>query len=148
MNLPVTDHNDRSHKNDANTLSWSMLLSGQVLHRLIEAIKVTCFGISRRPCAKHRPIKRKTTYQLLLIGLFHKLISVQDIGHDMLHLHVAQQLSSIKGSAPVCYLSYQQQWCWAEQILWHFSKQNIFLNKRFTQVTNKGREAWHTIFAT
>ena len=27
---------------------WSMLLSGQVFHRLIEAIKVTCFGISRR----------------------------------------------------------------------------------------------------
>ena len=26
----------------------SMLLSGQVLHRLIEVIKVTCFGISRR----------------------------------------------------------------------------------------------------
>ena len=27
---------------------WSMLLSGQVFRRLIEAIKVTCFGISRR----------------------------------------------------------------------------------------------------
>ena len=78
-----------------------------MLHRLIEAIKVTCFGISRRPCAKHRPIKRKTTYQLLLIGLFHKLISVQDAVHNMLHLHFAQQLTSLKVHAPVMsYLSY------------------------------------------
>ena len=66
----------------------SMLLSGQVLHRLIQAIKVTCFGISGRPCAKHFPI-RKTTYRLLVIGLFHKLISVQDVVHNMLHLHFA-----------------------------------------------------------
>ena len=57
---------------------WSMHLSEPVLHRLIEAIQATCFGI--------------------LIGLFHKLISVQDIGH-MLHLHVAQQLPSLKQSS-------------------------------------------------
>ena len=39
---------------------------------------------------------RKTTYQKLLIGVFHKLISVRDVVHNMLHLHVAQQLSSTK----------------------------------------------------
>ena len=34
---------------------WSILLSEQVPHRLIwiEAIQVTCSGISRSPCAKH-----------------------------------------------------------------------------------------------
>ena len=34
----------------------------------------------------------KITYRELLIGFFHKLVSVQDVGHNMLHLHVAQQL--------------------------------------------------------
>ena len=121
-----------------------MLLSGQGLRRFIEAIQVTCFRISRRPWAKHCPIehRRKRTYQLLLIGLFHKLISVQDVGHNMLYLQLAQQLPSLKVHAPVCYLSYQWQWCWAEQTI---SNQNI---TRLTQVKNEGREAWHTISAT
>ena len=39
--------------------------------------------------------RRKTTYHLLLIGFFHKLISKQDVGHNMLHLHIAQQLLSL-----------------------------------------------------
>ena len=43
----------------------------------------------------------------VLIDLFHKLISVQDIGRNMLDLHVAQQLPSFKVHAPVCYLTYQ-----------------------------------------
>ena len=43
----------------------------------------------------------------VLIDLFHKLISVQDIGRNMLDLHVAQQLPSLKVYAPVCYLTYQ-----------------------------------------
>ena len=47
------------------------------------------------------------TYQLLRISLFQKLLSVQDVGHNMLHLHVAQQLPSIKVHTPVSYLSYQ-----------------------------------------
>ena len=54
---------------------WSMILSGQVFHRLKEAIQVTCSAISRRPCAEHRlSYRRKKTYQLLLIGLLYKLI--------------------------------------------------------------------------
>ena len=86
-----------------------MLLSGQVFHRLIEALQVTCFGISRRPCAKHCAIGRKKTYQLLPIDLFHKLISVRDVICNMLHLNVAQQLLSLNVHAPVSYLSYQRQ---------------------------------------
>ena len=54
-----------------------------MLHRLIEAIQVTHFGISRRTFAKHFLIedRRMISYQqlILLIGFFHKLISVQDI---------------------------------------------------------------------
>ena len=111
-----------------------------MLHRLLEAIKVTCFGISRRPCAKHQPIKRKTTYQLLLIGLFHKLISVQDAVHNMLHLHFAQQLTSLKVHAPVMsYLSYQYKNDAELNRQFPFdTKENI---ARLTHVKNEGREA-------
>ena len=49
-------------------------------------------------CAKYCPVGKKITYQLLLIGFFHKLISMQDVGHNLLHLHVAQQLPSFKQS--------------------------------------------------
>ena len=105
---------------------WSMFPSGQVLHRPIEAIQVACFGISRRPCDKHCPIvaRRKITCQLLLIGLSHKLISVQDVEHNMLPLHVVQQASSLKVHAPVSYFLYEWQWCWAEQFPF-----GIFLKK-------------------
>ena len=89
---------------------WSMFPPGQVFRRPIEAIQVTCFGISRRPCdKKHCPIvaRRKITYQLLLIGLSHELISVQDVGHNMLHLHVVQQVLSLKVHASASYFLYQ-----------------------------------------
>ena len=69
---------------------------------------------------------KKTTSQLLLIGLFHNLISVQDVVHDMLHLHVAQQLPSLKFHAPASYLSYSWQWSWA--LNRHFPL-GIFRNK-------------------
>ena len=51
MNLPKTDDNDRTHKNDGNTHfdMWSMLLSGQVSHT-IQAVQVTCFGILKTLC--------------------------------------------------------------------------------------------------
>ena len=124
-------------------------LDKQVLHRMIEAIQVTCFGISRRPCLCWTlSCRRKITYQLLLIGLFHKLISLQDVGHNMLHLHVAQQLQSFKQS------TFMHQWVISPTndndaeltiSIWHFSKQNV---ARLTQVKNQGREAWHTSFAT
>ena len=51
MDLPKTDDNYRTHKNDANILSWhivSMLLSLDKC--LIGAIEFTCFGISKAMC--------------------------------------------------------------------------------------------------
>ena len=51
MDLPKTDDNYRTHKNDANILSWHivpMLLSLDKC--LIGAIEFTCFGISKAMC--------------------------------------------------------------------------------------------------
>ena len=36
--------------------------------------------------------RTKITYHLLLIDFFHKLISMQDVAHNMLHSHLAQQM--------------------------------------------------------
>ena len=71
------------HRSNSNHLFWN--LEDSVL-------------VQTLPCGK------KITYHLLLIGFFHKLISVQDAGHNMLHLHVAQQLPSLKVHAPVSYI--------------------------------------------
>ena len=51
INLPKTDDNDRTHKNDANNHLdiWSMLLSGQVPHS-IQAIQITYFEILKILC--------------------------------------------------------------------------------------------------
>ena len=59
-------------------------------------------------------------------------------------LHVAQQLLSLYVHASVSYLLpmiKMLSWTYIS----HWSKQNI---ARLTQVKNKGREAWHTIFTT
>ena len=53
---------------------------------------------SRRPCTGSNTfqyIRMKITYHHLLAHFFHKLISVQDIGHNMLHLNIDQQLPSL-----------------------------------------------------
>ena len=56
--------------------------------------QVICFGIQKTLCQfKYCPIHRtKITYHLLLIDFFHKLISMQDVAHNMLHSHLAQQM--------------------------------------------------------
>ena len=88
---------------------------------------------------KHCPIRMKITYHQLLVGFFHKLISLnaRDVGHNMLHLHVAWPICHhSKVHAPVNYLLVtNDNWCWAEQkiSIWYWSKQNI---ARFTQVKN------------
>ena len=106
---------------------WSMLLSGQVLY--IKAIQVTCFGISRRPCAKHCPLGGTVLQEdnNLLVGLFHKLISMQDVGHNMLHLHAAQQRPSLQVHPPAISPTSNDN----DQTIsiWHLSKQNIDLLK-------------------
>ena len=80
----------------------SMLLSGQV--PLWRNSGLLLWNLEDLVLVQTVSYRRKTTYHLLLIGFFHKLISTQDVGH-MLHLHVPQQLPSIY--APVSYLSYQ-----------------------------------------
>ena len=43
-NLPETDDNDGTHKNDANMLSWHMVNAYFWTSALKEAIQVTCLG--------------------------------------------------------------------------------------------------------
>ena len=72
------------------------------LHHLVwndqGAIQITCFWIAKTlsACTSSITVLRKITYNLLLIGFFHKQISMQsrDVGH-MLHSHTAHQLPSI-----------------------------------------------------
>ena len=69
---------------------WSMFISGQVHHRSNAS---HLFWNLKDPCAvlaETLSYRWKITYQLLLIGFFHKAISVHDVGHNMLHLHVPQ----------------------------------------------------------
>ena len=97
MNLPKTktDDNDRAHTNDDNTLSWHIVdtsfwtsasrsNSSHLFRNLKETVQVQTLSY-----------RKKITYHQLLIGFLHKLISMQDAGHNMLHLHVAQQLPSL-----------------------------------------------------
>ena len=60
----------------------------------VGAIQVTCFGISKTlyPTVQVQTLyyRWKITCHLLLTGFFHKLISVQDVGLNMLHLQVVQ----------------------------------------------------------
>ena len=105
MNLPKTDDNDRTHIEMMQTPYidiWSMLLSGQVPYRMSNSSHL--FGsLESNPALVHTlSYRRKITYRLLLIGFFHKLISMQDTGHNMLHLYVAQQLPSL----------FMHQWQW------------------------------------
>ena len=63
--------------------------------------------------------RRKRTYHLLLVGFFYKLISVQDVGHNMLHLYVAQQPPSL----------YMYQW---QYVISTTYDNDAALNKQFT----------------
>ena len=94
MNLPITDDNDRAHKNDANALDiWSILLPGQVPHRSNSSHLF--WNLEDTALVQTLSYRRKITYHLLLIDFFHKLISMQDVRHNVLHLHVAQPLPSL-----------------------------------------------------
>ena len=72
---------------------WSMLLSRQVPHRSNSSHLF--WNLKDLVLVQIMSQRRKITYQLLLIGFFHELISVFDVGHNMLHLHVVQQLLSL-----------------------------------------------------
>ena len=67
-----------------------MLLYGQVPHK---SNSIHMFLNLEDPMlVQTRSYWKKRTYHPLLIGFSHKLISMQDVGHNMLHLNVAQQL--------------------------------------------------------
>ena len=124
-----TDNNDRTHK---KWCKYPILTYNQCFFPdkyFIDWYKqFSCFAISRRPfLCLTRSCRRKITFLLLLIGLFHELISMQDVGH-ILHLHVAQHLPSFKQS------KFMHQWVIsptnendAELTISSF---DIFLNKR------------------
>ena len=67
MCFPKTDDNDRTYKNDANTLTWHKIQYFFLNKSLIGATKITCFEI-----LKTLSYRRKITYHLLLIGFFFK----------------------------------------------------------------------------
>ena len=91
-----------SHKSNSNHLFWN----------LEDSVPVQTLSLAE---------KQLTTYYWLVFSI-NKLISMQDIGHNMLHLQVAQQLP----------LS-----------IWHWSKtKNI---ARLTQVKNGGKKVWHSL---
>ena len=116
---------------------WSMLLYGQVPHT--SNSNHLFWDLKDPALVQTLHYRRKIIYQPLRIGFFHRLISVQDIGH-MLHLNVAQQLPKFIHQWVISYL---WQRYWAEQAIsiCHWSKQNI-------SSKNKSKEAWRKIFTT
>ena len=118
----------------------SMFLSGQVPHR---SNWIHLFWNIKDPVlVQTLSYRKKITYNVLLIGFFHKLISMQDVGHNMLHLHIAQQL-------PLLYI---HQLLPITMMLSWTDRQCPFgidlIDLRLTQVKNKGRKACHTMFTT
>ena len=63
---------------------WSMLHSGQVPHRSNSSHLL--WNLKNPWLVQALSYGRKITHHLLLIGFFHKLISMQDFAHNMLHL--------------------------------------------------------------
>ena len=107
MNLPKTDDNDRTHKKIQIPYlhMWSLLFPGQVSHRSNSS--QLFWNLENPVLVQSMYYRRKITYHLLLTGFFHKLILVQDVGHNMLHLHAAPKMPSLH--VPVSYLSCQWQ---------------------------------------
>ena len=66
---------------------WLMLLSGQVPHRSNSSRLF--WNLKDSALVQALSYRRKITYHPFLIGFFHKLISIRDVGHNMLHLHGA-----------------------------------------------------------
>ena len=72
----------------------SMLPYGQVPHRSNSQWHLF-WNLKDSVLDQTLSYRRKITYHVLLLVFFHKLISMQDVWHNMLHLHVAQQLPSL-----------------------------------------------------
>ena len=71
----------------------SMFLSGQVSHKSNSSNLF--WNLENSVLVQTLSYRTKISDHLLLIGFFHKLISIQDVGINMLHLHEAQQLPSL-----------------------------------------------------
>ena len=92
MILPKTDDNDTTHKKVASTLSsqmvnaffWTSASYEQFKSLVLESRRLVLFEILFYKI-----------FQALLNFFLHKLISLQDVGHHMLHFHVGQQLPSL-----------------------------------------------------
>ena len=65
---------------------WSKILSGQLSQRSNSSHLF--WNLKYLVLVQILPLRRKLTYQLLLIGFIHKLISGLDVGHNILYLHV------------------------------------------------------------
>ena len=72
---------------------WSMLLSGQVSHR--SNLSNLFWSLENPLLVQTLSYRGEITYDLLPTGFFHKLISIQGVGNNMLHSHEAQQLPSL-----------------------------------------------------
>ena len=92
MILPKTDDNDTTHKKVASTLSSQMVNAFFWTSASYEQFKSLVLE-SRRPVLFE--ILFYKIFQALLNFFLHKLISLQDVGHHMLHFHVGQQLPSL-----------------------------------------------------
>ena len=92
MILPKTDDNDTTHKKVASTLSSQMAKAFFWTSASYEQFKSLVLE-SRRPVLFE--ILFYKIFQALLNFFLHKLISLQDVGHHMLHFHVGQQLPSL-----------------------------------------------------
>ena len=72
---------------------WSMFLSGQVPHN--EQFKSLVLE-SRRPyVSSNTVLSEKNNLPPILIGFFHKLISMQDVGHNMFHAFTFNSTAAI-----------------------------------------------------
>ena len=123
MNLPKTktDANDRAipkHWHIVNASFWTNLMP----HMSNSQCRLF-WNLKDPVLVQTLSYRRKITYDLSLIGFFHRLIPMQDVGHNMLHLHVAQQLPWLYMHQWVISPT-NWQWCWAEQTIsiWHWSK--------------------------
>ena len=109
INLPKIYDNDRTHKNDAITLSWHMVDASSWTSASYDASNPShLFRSLEDPVLVQGlsyTIRKKLTYQPLLIGIFHELISIwQDGVGYRLQLHVAQAPTAAITHAPVIYL--------------------------------------------
>ena len=91
MNLPKTDDNDKTYKNDVNTLypmTFDQSFLGQVSHT--NNSSHLFWNLEDPVLVQTLSNRRRTTCHLLLIGFSHQLIPLRDVGHNILHLNVAE----------------------------------------------------------